>query len=57
MSKPKTRDGGRVQVAARGTTQPVQAAVWFAAGLAYFALYGRHHLVWAPEEASAEEGE
>jgi len=32
----------------------VGAAVWFAAGLLYFAVYGRHHLVWSPEEAFAE---
>ena len=35
----------------------IGAAVWFAAGLLYFAVYGRHHLVWAPEEAFAEEGD
>jgi ethanolamine permease len=31
------------------------AAVWFAAGLLYFAVYGRHHLVFAPEEAFARD--
>jgi ethanolamine permease len=30
------------------------AALWYGAGLAYFALYARHHLVYAPEEAIAE---
>ena len=29
------------------------AAVWYAAGLLYFALYARHRLVYAPEEAAA----
>ena len=28
----------------------IGAAVWFALGIAYFGLYGRHHLVRAPEE-------
>jgi len=28
--------------------------LWFAAGLGYFALIGRHRLVWAPEEEFAE---
>ncbi|MEM9692797.1 MAG: ethanolamine permease [Myxococcota bacterium] len=30
------------------------AAVWYAAGLLYFALYARHRLVYSPEEAFAE---
>ena len=30
-------------------------ALWFAAGLLYFALHGRRHLVYSPEEAFAEE--
>jgi ethanolamine permease len=30
------------------------AALWFACGIAYFALWGRHHLVYAPEEEFAE---
>lgn len=29
------------------------AAVWFALGILYFALWGRHHLVYAPEEQFA----
>ncbi|MEE2901906.1 MAG: ethanolamine permease [Myxococcota bacterium] len=28
----------------------IGAAIWFALGIAYFGLYGRHHLVRAPEE-------
>jgi ethanolamine permease len=31
----------------------IGTAIWFAAGLAYFGLYGRHRLVFAPEEAVA----
>jgi ethanolamine permease len=31
----------------------VGAAVWYAAGLVYFAAYGRKHLVYAPEEEFA----
>ncbi len=31
------------------------AAVWYAAGLLYFALYARHRLVLAPEETFADE--
>ena len=31
----------------------VAAALWYALGLAYFALYGRKHLVYSPEEAFA----
>lgn len=30
------------------------AGAWFAAGLAYFAVYGRRNLVYSPEEAFAE---
>lgn len=30
------------------------AAVWYALGLAYFAFWARHRLVYAPEEASAD---
>lgn len=30
------------------------AAIWFAAGLIYFAVYGRHRLVHSPEEEFAE---
>jgi len=30
------------------------AAVWYALGLVYFAAYGRHQLVYSPEEAFAE---
>jgi ethanolamine permease len=33
------------------------AAVWFACGLAYFALWGRRHLVYAPEEEFAQAAE
>ena len=33
----------------------VGAAIWFALGLVYFALVGRHRLVYAPEEAFARE--
>jgi ethanolamine permease len=33
------------------------AAVWYALGLGYFALWGRHRLVLAPEEAAALEAE
>jgi ethanolamine permease len=33
----------------------IGAAVWFAAGLVYFALHARHHLVLSPEEQFAEE--
>ena len=29
------------------------AAAWFALGIAYFAVWGRHHLVYAPEEEFA----
>ncbi len=32
----------------------IGCAVWFGAGLLYFALKGRHHLVYSPEEAFAE---
>jgi ethanolamine permease len=32
----------------------IGAAIWFASGLVYFAVYGRRHLVWSPEEAFAE---
>jgi ethanolamine permease len=31
----------------------IGAAIWFALGLCYFAFYGRHHLVVAPEEEFA----
>jgi ethanolamine permease len=31
----------------------IGAAIWFAAGLLYFALWGRRHLVFSPEEAFA----
>ena len=30
-------------------------AIWFGAGLLYFALHGRKHLVYSPEEAFAAE--
>jgi len=30
--------------------------IWFAAGVAFFGLYGRHRLVWSPEEEFAESG-
>ncbi len=33
----------------------VGAAIWFACGLLYFALYGRHRLVYSPEERFALE--
>lgn len=33
----------------------IGAAVWYAAGLLYFALYARHRLVLSPEEAFADE--
>ncbi|NOX49037.1 MAG: amino acid permease [Gammaproteobacteria bacterium] len=33
----------------------IGVAVWFFAGLAYFAFYARHHLVRSPEEAFAEQ--
>lgn len=33
----------------------IGAAVWFLLGLIYFAVWGRHHLVYAPEEAFARE--
>jgi ethanolamine permease len=29
------------------------AAIWFALGLVYFAVYARHHLVYSPEEEFA----
>ncbi len=32
----------------------IGAAIWYAAGLAYFALFARKRLVFAPEEAAAE---
>ena len=32
----------------------IGAALWFLAGLSYFALYGRHRLVYSPEEEFAE---
>ena len=32
----------------------IGAAIWFFAGILYFALYGRHRLVYAPEETFAE---
>jgi len=35
----------------------VGAAIWYALGLVYFALHGRHHLVLAPEEEVALRGE
>ena len=31
----------------------IGAALWYAAGLAYFGFYSRHHLVQSPEEAFA----
>ncbi len=31
----------------------IGVALWFLAGIAYFALYARHHMVLAPEEAFA----
>jgi ethanolamine permease len=31
----------------------IGAAIWYAAGLAYFAFYARHRLVYSPEEAFA----
>jgi ethanolamine permease len=31
----------------------IGTALWFAAGLVYFALHGRHHLVFSPEEEFA----
>ena len=31
----------------------IGAAVWYLLGLVYFAVWGRHHLVYAPEEAFA----
>ena len=33
----------------------IGAAIWFALGLAYFAIIGRRHLVLAPEEKAAED--
>ena len=33
----------------------VGAAIWFALGLLYFTVWGRKHLVYAPEEAFAED--
>ena len=33
----------------------IGATVWFLAGIAYFALYGRHQLVLAPEEKFAQQ--
>ena len=33
----------------------IGAAVWYAAGLVYFAAYGRHQLVLSPEESFAIE--
>ena len=33
----------------------IGVAIWFGLGLVYFGLYGRHHLVLAPEEAFAIE--
>ena len=33
----------------------IGAALWFVAGLVYFALHARHHLVLSPEEQFAEE--
>jgi ethanolamine permease len=33
----------------------IGAAVWFVLGVAYFLVWGRHHLVYAPEEAFAVE--
>ncbi|MFP6564563.1 MAG: ethanolamine permease [Myxococcota bacterium] len=33
----------------------VAAAVWYALGILYFALYGRHRLVFSPEEAFARD--
>jgi len=33
----------------------IGAAVWYAAGLLWFAVVGRHRLVYSPEEAFAEE--
>ena len=35
----------------------IGAAIWYALGLLYFALHGRHHLVLAPEEETAVRGE
>ena len=35
----------------------IGAAIWYALGLVYFALHGRHHLVLAPEEEMAVRGE
>ncbi len=31
----------------------IGAAIWFAVGIVYFALIGRHHLVFSPEEEFA----
>ncbi len=33
----------------------IGAAIWFALGLLYFGFYGRHHLVYSPEERFAME--
>ena len=35
----------------------IGAAIWYALGLVYFALHGRHHLVLSPEEEVAVRGE
>jgi ethanolamine permease len=32
----------------------IGAAVWYALGLGYFAIWARHRLVYAPEEAFAQ---
>jgi ethanolamine permease len=34
----------------------IGAALWYAAGLVYFAVYARRRLVYSPEEAFAEKG-
>lgn len=34
----------------------IGCAIWFVAGIAYFGLVGRHHLVFSPEEAFAASG-